>query len=83
MSFARYSSFGLPRQKNLTKISNFQIFNTSSYARGSMTVDIGSQSRVQYMLGIFIGYATQGMHDAITLITYAIINIYRAFYNYF
>lgn len=54
-------------------------------AQGSMTVDIGSQSKVQYMLWIFSGYATKGMHDAVTLITNAI-SLYktcRAFYIYF
>lgn len=38
-----------------------------------MTVDIELQSRIQYMLWIFSGYSTQGMHDAITLKTYTII----------
>lgn len=59
------------------------MFHTVSFAQGSMTVDIGSQSRVQYKLWIFRGYATQGMHDAITLRNYAIIKTCRAFYIYF
>lgn len=59
------------------------MFHTVSLAQGSMVVDIGSQSKVQYMLWVYSGYATQGMRDAITLTTYAIIKICRAFHTYF